>query len=166
MPMNKFGTRHLAKFLIVSSAALGLPSGAFAQGMPMPIDGPLGMHGPMGMRGGGPEMMLRGLDLTEAQRDQIFKIHHDQAPVMYEQTKLMRRAREELMQAGKADRFDEARARQAADALARAVSTMAVMRTQTMSRVRAVLTPEQRRRLDEHPQRRAPSGGPKPPAQK
>jgi Spy/CpxP family protein refolding chaperone len=162
--MNKFGSRNLAKFLLASSIALGLPSGAFAQGMPMPMDGPMGMHGPMGMRGG-PEMMLRGLDLTEAQRDQIFKIHHDQAPAIHEQMKLMRRAREELMQAGKADRFDEARARQAADSLARAVSAMAVMHTQTLNRVRAVLTPEQRRRLDERPGRRGPSVGPKPPAQ-
>lgn len=162
--MNKFGSRHLAKFLLASSVAFGLAPGALAQEMPMPMQGPLGMHGPMGMGGGGPEMMLRGLDLTEAQRDQIFKIHHDQAPAMYEQTKLMRRAREELMQAGKADRFDEARARQAADSLAHAVSAMAVMGTQTMNRVRAVLTPEQRRRLDERPHR-GPFGGPKPPVQ-
>ena len=164
--MSGFRRRDLAKFLLATSVAFGIAPRAFAQDTPMPMQGPMGMHGPMGMGGGGPEMMLRGLDLTEAQRDQIFKIHHDQAPAMYEQMKLMRRAREELTQAGKADRFDEARARQAADALARAVSTMAVMRAQTMNRVRAVLTSEQRRRLDERPQRRGPAGGPKPPAQK
>jgi len=109
------------------------------------------MHGPMGMHGGGHdhEMMLRGLDLTEAQRDQIFKIHHDQAPAMREQMKQVRHAREDLMKSASADRFDETHARQAADALGKAVSAMAVMRAQTMNRVRAILTPEQRTRMDE-----------------
>ena len=56
------------------------------------------------------------------------------------------------MKIATADRFDDARARQAADTLAKAVSAMAVMRAQTANRVRAVLTPEQRQRLDERMQ--------------
>jgi periplasmic protein CpxP/Spy len=153
--MNGFARKHVANFLLASSAALGIAPMALAQGAPTEMDGP--MHGAMeGMRGmhhGGPGMMLRGLDLTEAQRDQIFKIHHDQVPAMREQMKQVRHAREDLMKLASADRFDEARARQAADTLAKAVSAMAVMRAQTANRVRTVLTPEQRQRLDERMQR-------------
>jgi Spy/CpxP family protein refolding chaperone len=136
--------KHAANVIVAGALALGGARAALAQ------DG--AMRGSMGMHGGH-GMMLRGLDLTEAQRDQIFKIHYDQMPAMREQMKQVRRAREELAQAAKADRFDEARARQAADALGKAVSAMAVMRAQTSSRVRAVLTPEQRSRLDERSQR-------------
>jgi periplasmic protein CpxP/Spy len=141
--MSGFSRKHVASFLFASTVGLGLAPAAFAQ------EGP--MHGPMGMHGGGHdhEMMLRGLDLTEAQRDQIFKIHHDQAPAMREQMKQVRHAREDLMKSASADRFDETHARQAADALGKAVSAMAVMRAQTMNRVRAILTPEQRTRMDE-----------------
>jgi periplasmic protein CpxP/Spy len=154
--MNGFARKHVANFLIASSAALGLAPMALAQGAPMEMDGPMGggMHGPMeGMRGMHHGGMLRGLDLTEAQRDQIFKIHHDQVPAMREQMKQVRHAREDLMKLANADRFDDARARQAADTLAKAVSAMAVMRAQTANRVRAVLTPEQRQRVDERLQR-------------
>jgi Spy/CpxP family protein refolding chaperone len=143
--MSAFAGKHVAAFLFASALGLGLAPAAFAQEEPM--------HGPMGMHGGGPGMALRGLDLSEAQRDQIFKIHYDQMPAMREQMKQVRHAREELMKASSAERFDDARARQAADALGKAVSAMAVMRAQTMNRVRAVLTPEQRSRLDERMQR-------------
>ncbi|HZD19670.1 MAG TPA: hypothetical protein VE325_03275, partial [Burkholderiales bacterium] len=55
----------IASFLLASSVALGLAPAARAQGEPM--------HGPMGMHRGAPMMLLRGLDLTDAQRDQVFK---------------------------------------------------------------------------------------------
>jgi Spy/CpxP family protein refolding chaperone len=91
---------------------------------------------------------LRRLGLSEAQQDQIFKIHHDQAPEMRERIKAVRRAHQELRQAAKALPFDRDRARQLADTEAKAVAQIALMRTETMSRVRAVLTEEQRAKLD------------------
>src|SRR5919197_2112420 len=115
---------HIASFLFASSIALGLAPAAQAQGAPM--------HGPMGMHRGGPMMPLRGLDLTEAQRDQVFSIFHEQAPAAHEQMKQMHSARQELMKLAAADRFDEARARQAADVQAKALSSLALLRAQTM----------------------------------
>jgi len=112
----------------------------------------------MGMHRGAPMMMLRGLDLSDAQRDQVFKIFHEQAPAVHEQMKQVRQARENLMQLAAADRFDEAQARQAADAQAKALSTLAVMHAQTVHRVRDVLTPEQRARMDQMAQRRRGQG--------
>jgi Spy/CpxP family protein refolding chaperone len=48
-----------------------------------------------------------------------------------------------------AERFDEGRARQLADTQAKALAALAVMRAQTMARVREILTPEQRQRLQQ-----------------
>jgi Spy/CpxP family protein refolding chaperone len=147
--------RHVTKFLLASSCALGLAplaaNEALAQGMGEGMG--MGMRGGMHHRGGDP-MMMQGLTLTEQQRDQIFKIHHDAAPAMREQMKQVTKARTELRQVAMADKFDEAKARQAADAQAKALSNMAVMRAQTMSRVRQVLTAEQRQKMDEMRNRR------------
>jgi len=100
-------------------------------------------------RGGHPMMRLRALGLSEAQQDQVFKLVHEQAPAMHEQMKqvapLARGAAEALD--GRA--LDEGRARQLADVQAKALATLAVMRAQTMSRVREILTPEQRARMDQ-----------------
>src|ERR1051325_3069255 len=109
---------HIAAFLLASSAAFGIAPAANAQGMPG--------HG---MHRGGPMMMLRGLDLTQAQRDQVFQIFHDQA-----------------------------RAQQAPDVQAKALSNLALLRAQTINRVRAILTPEQRSRLDQRAQRHHSQG--------
>jgi periplasmic protein CpxP/Spy len=134
---------HIAAFLLASGVALGVAPAAHAQGMPG--------HG---MHGGGPMMMLRGLDLTPAQRDQVFQIFHEQEPAVHEQMKQVRQARADLMKLAAADNFDQARAQQAADAQAKALSALAVMHAQSMNRVRAILTPDQRSRLDQRAQKR------------
>ena len=142
---------HVTKFLLASSCALGLApmaaNEAFAQ--PAPGMGEGRMHHGMQGRGGHMMRMQQALGLTEAQQDQIFKIRHDSVPAMREQMKQARKARLELRQLAMADKFDEARARQLADQHAKATSNMAVMRAQTANRMRQVLTPEQRQKLDE-----------------
>jgi Spy/CpxP family protein refolding chaperone len=143
----KFCRRSIAAALC--AGGLGLTMGAHAQ------PAPDGMHGPQHARfhrGGGHdgEMRgLRGLDLTEAQRDQIFKIRHEQAPAFREQMKKVRASHEELRKLALADKFDQAAVRRAADTQAKAISDLAVLRAQTTNRVRAVLTPEQRTKLDQ-----------------
>ncbi len=145
--MYSLKRNHIAAFLLASSAALGLAPAVHAQDMPG--------HG---MHRGGPMMMLRGLDLTDAQRDQVFKIHHDQQPAVHEQMKQVRAAHETLMKLAAADNFDQAQARQAADAQAKALSTLALLRAQTAHQVRGILTPEQRTRLDQRSQQRHGQG--------
>ena len=141
--MNRITRQHLAALLVASSTALGLVPAASAQEPRMGM----GHHG-------GPMMQLRGLDLSDAQRDQVFKIFHEQAPAAHEQMKQVHSARQELMKLAAADRFDEARARQVADLQAKALSALALARAQTMHRVREILTPEQRQRLDERTEHR------------
>lgn len=136
----------LASLLAASSVAFAIPA---AQAQPFE-------HGrtmqAREMRGGGMGM-LRGLDLSEAQRDQVFRIFHDQAPAMRERMKATRAAHEELRKATAAATFDSARVRQLADAVGKAHADAAYARAENMSRVLAVLTPEQRAKLEQRRER-------------
>jgi len=86
-------------------------------------------------------------DLSEAQRDRVYGIFHEQANAMREQMKLVHRAHEALRRAALSPGFDRAQARSLADAAAGALSELALMRAETLSRVAAVLTPAQRDKL-------------------
>ena len=146
----KFYRKTIAAALCATG--LGLAMGAYAQPAPDGMHGPQrgGMHGGRwhgGERGGMHGM--RALNLTEAQRDQIFKIRHDQEPAFREQMKKVRASREELQKLARADKLDPAAVRRAADAEAKALSDLAVMRVQAQNQVRQVLTPEQRAKLDQ-----------------
>jgi Spy/CpxP family protein refolding chaperone len=124
---------------------------AFAQ--ERPSAGEPGVHAVHGRQHGEGQRWLRGLDLTQAQRDQVFKIFHEQAPVMREHANAAREAGRELRLAATSPNFDRARARALADQQAKAMAEMAFLRADAMSRVVAVLTPEQRQKLQE-PRRR------------
>ena len=102
-------------------------------------------HGGFGHHGG--DRGFRALDLTQDQQDRIFKIRHEQAQAVYDQKKALRAARTALRDVARADAFDEAKARQAADALGQAQAQLALLRTQTQAQIHAVLTPEQRQKL-------------------
>ena len=137
---------HVARFLLASSLALGLGSSAIAE--------PTGRQGSQAhgrMAPGGafhPGPWLRGLELSDAQQDQVFKIFHEQAPAMHERMKAARLAREELNKLASGSEFDRSRARQAADAEAKSLADIALMRAESMHRVRSILTAEQREKLD------------------
>jgi len=144
----------VTKFLLASSCALGLAPLAANEALAQPAPGMgegmhQGMHGAGMHRGGDRMRQMEMLGLTEAQKDQIFKIRHDSVPAMREQMKQVHKAGLELRQLAMADKFDEAKARQLADQQAKAMSNMAVMRAQTANRVRQVLTPEQRQKMDQ-----------------
>jgi periplasmic protein CpxP/Spy len=136
--MSRISRKVVAGFLVASSLALGVAYAA-----------PGDFH-----RQGSAMMRLRGLDLTEAQRDQVFKIFHEQAPAAREQMKTIRSARRDLAQAALGDRYDAERVRAAAEAQGKAVTQLALLRAQTMQRVNAVLTPEQRAKAKERFEKR------------
>jgi protein CpxP len=142
----------LGAFLLASSLALAVPATASADDLRR-VSAQGGWHGGDLQRGGrhhGSEMrMLRGLDLTEAQRDQIFEIRHAQAPAMRAQMKAVHAARKDLRELALAPQYDAAKAQASADALAKATSQMALMRIDVTRKMLAVLTPEQRKKLDE-----------------
>lgn len=90
---------------------------------------------------------LRNLDLTQEQKDQIFKIRHDQKASEYEQKKAVRTAAKDLRESSKAEPFDAAKAKSAADALGQAQAQLALQRAETRAKISAVLTPEQRQKM-------------------
>lgn len=121
-----------------------------------------GMRDEMREMGMGDGMrMLRGLNLTEAQRDQVFGLMHQQIPAMRERAKAMHKSRQELQALARSPQFDEARAKSLADGIAGAMAEMAMSRARAASAIYQLLTPEQRRQADEQRERRerrAPSG--------
>ncbi|HXM81554.1 MAG TPA: Spy/CpxP family protein refolding chaperone [Burkholderiales bacterium] len=142
--MSDRSNPYVRRFLLASSLAFGLGSSAFAQSDDR--------QGPM--PGHAMHRTLRQLDLTEAQRDQVFRIFHDQAPALRSRMKAVRAARGDLEKLASASAFDRERARAIANTEAKAIADMEVMRAESMARVREILTPEQRAKLDQLRERR------------
>jgi periplasmic protein CpxP/Spy len=136
-------------FLLASSIALAVP--LVAQAGPG-MGGGMGscgvsMHRGAGMDGsgrGGMMRMLKGLDLTDAQRDQIFELKHAQMPKMREQMKVVRDLRNQLREAATADSYDAARVKVLTEQQSVAMATMMQSRIAGERAVYELLTPEQR----------------------
>ena len=107
-----------------------------------------GMHAGMGGMDGGMRM-LRALNLTEAQRDQVFSLMHTQAPAAREQGKAIQKARQELRTLAMSAQYDDARAKTLADSIAAATAQMALTRARTGQEIYKLLTPEQRKQADD-----------------
>jgi Spy/CpxP family protein refolding chaperone len=158
--------------LLAAGIALAVP--LTAHGQPVPDDfegvfwGPLlaggpGPAGPMvpGPGGGahwpqhgcaGPEdpmpPMLRGLSLTEAQRDKVFAILHAQAPLQREKFKVARGAQEALLALTTSILYDQAKARSLADAGARALGELSLLRANAGHEIYLAMTDAQREQLE------------------
>jgi Spy/CpxP family protein refolding chaperone len=107
-----------------------------------PPPGAFGMPGP-----GVP--FLRGLELSEAQQDQVFAILHGQAPYLREQHKAHEKAERALFELHGAPRYDDAAAVKLAQAAAQAMANITLQHLRTEQKVLAVLTPEQRKQVEE-----------------
>jgi len=137
---------YIAALLAAGSLAVAIPAV-----QAHPSDGPRAER----MRGGGEGMrFLRRLDLTDAQRDQVKKIFEEQAPAMRTRMEAARTAQQELRTLAMSPNFDSGRARDLADTAAKAHADAAVMRAEGMSKVFALLTPEQRTKLEERREHR------------
>jgi Spy/CpxP family protein refolding chaperone len=125
--------------------------GGMRHGPGSDVDGPGHGRGHMGFLG--------HLQLSEAQQDKLFAIHHAAAPQRREQEKAIRHAHEALRALGDSAQFDEARANAAARELGQAIAAEALLRTRVHAQMLALLTPEQREQLRQRrPQ--APQGRP------
>ena len=152
----------IAAGFLLSCAALAQTAGPGAVPLsPMPPMAPHGPGmmergpgaGPGGARGMGPHHggapFLRGLKLSEEQRDKIFAIHYAQMPEAREQRKAIEHARRDLHQMVASGQYDEARARSLTESLGRAVAREAQLRAQADAKIMQVLTPEQRKQVGE-----------------
>lgn len=105
-----------------------------------------GRRGPGHGRDGG---FLRGLDLSDQQRDRIFEIRHAAAPKMREQAKVLRDTRGEFAKLALSASYDEAKVKALADRNAQAISEMAQLRARSLNEIYKVLTPEQQAKVQE-----------------
>jgi Spy/CpxP family protein refolding chaperone len=90
---------------------------------------------------------LHGLDLSEAQRDKVFALMHAEAPRLRDQAKALRQSHAALQALTRAEEFDASRAKELADAGAKALADMALARASLENQVFKLLTPEQRERM-------------------
>ena len=121
-------------------------------GCGMPLNG--GVDPPwLGPSVAGPEdamppiPMLRGLALSEAQRDKVFMIFHTQARALRQTVKAARRAYEDLQQLTLSAQFDQATAKSLAETYARSIGALELLRSEGAHGIYAVLTEEQRQQL-------------------
>ncbi|MEW6691782.1 MAG: Spy/CpxP family protein refolding chaperone [Pseudomonadota bacterium] len=138
-------TSILKKSLLV--AALALPLTAFAQPGDGLCDGQRHHHAQMhgkGQHGHGLRHVLHGLDLNDAQRDQIRKIMQENRPRLRELAMKMRENRLAMRQLAAADNVDESRLQDLSAQTAQTMGEMAAQRVRMQHAILAVLTPEQR----------------------
>lgn len=110
-------------------------------------DGPRGAadaFGPGGPQDGVPPF-LRGIDLSEAQQDQVFAILHAQIPLLREQHKRVAKARSALYQLAASANYDDAKAAALAQSAAQAMASISLQQVRSEQKLLALLTPEQRR---------------------
>lgn len=156
--------------LIVGTALVALPQVLLARGpdapsSPCPPDAP-GPHAlfdappppAMPVDDAGVPPWMRGVELTEAQRDAIFERVHAQQPVRRALEKKAYRALEALQRLAASATFEARAARTLANDYAQAIAELAFNRAQHDAELRALLTAEQRQRIDT-----PPPGGPRPP---
>ena len=99
--------------------------------------------------GFGPPPFLAGLKLTDDQQDKVFAIVYAAAPAMREQAKALRKAHAALHDINRSPHYDESRVKGLADSAAKAESQMTVLRVRTEHDIYVLLTPEQKKQLEE-----------------
>ncbi len=114
------------------------PSGMEARGPMAAMDG---HHGLM--------MDLHRLKLSDEQHDKLFELMQSQRQQQHEAMRTGRKAQEELSRLTREPGFDAAKAKVLADELGQLKAQQLLRQAQAMSQLRALLTPEQRKALDE-----------------
>lgn len=118
-------------------------------GMPHEHDGPP-PFGPRGPGGPGGAPFMHGIELTEAQQDKIFAIHYAQEPVERDQHKIVEKSHEALHQMMESGKYDDAKAVALVQAATQAEAALMLAHLRTEQQLLAVLTPEQRKQMEEH----------------
>ena len=145
--MTRISPSSIKRFLFAASIAFAIPltASAFERGEHCGHGMGMGMGGPQG------EMMmpmhLKGLNLSEAQRDKIFEIMHGQAPAMREKAKALHQAEADLHNLARSPDYSDAKAAALADTAAKALADMQLNRLRTEHQVYELLTPEQRQQV-------------------
>jgi protein CpxP len=134
----------------VAAAVVVLAAGAtlaVAQPGPRRGFGERGPGGPGGPFGAVHVELLRGLDLSEAQREQVRTIvtsHREESQALQQRQQAAMRALQEATEG-----TDEAAIRQQGEAVGAVIADAAVLRSKVRAEVWAVLTPEQQAKAEQ-----------------
>ena len=154
--------RKFTALFVASTLALGATSMAFAADTATttaaPAEGKMMMH-----HKGGPgqhDMMFKGLNLTDAQKQQIRDIMKSQRENMKRPSLEERRAMHDLIAS---DTFDKAKAEAQIDKMEAQHKAMALSRLETQNKIYNILTPEQKKQFNANfekhlTERNAPAG--------
>ena len=92
---------------------------------------------------------LHEIELTETQQDKLFELMLVQVPTVRVKIKEAFKAIDELCNLAASDHFDAVKARALAETHAKALAQLALMHAELDAKVRALLTPEQRKLVDD-----------------
>lgn len=95
------------------------------------------------------ENFWKKLNLTPTQKKQIKAIRSQERPKMQPLIKQLKAGRDQLMALRKTSKFDEAKVRAIAEEQSKTLVNVIVERERVMYQIRAILTPEQRAKLDQ-----------------
>ena len=150
--------RNFVRYVTVTSlAALSLSAFAAPQhcedGAMPGMAGHQKMAGRQQMAGMGGQhglaMGLHRLNLSDEQHDKVFELMQSQMRQRHEAMRASRKAHEALRKLASEPGFDAARAKALADELGQLEGQQLLRQAQAESQLRALLTPEQRKALDE-----------------
>ena len=152
--------KKITALFVASTLALGAANLAHAADTTaaQPESKPMMHH--KGMHGGQHEMMFKGLNLTDAQKQQIRDIMKGQRENMKRPSLDERRAMHELIAS---DTFDKAKAEAQIDKMEAQHKAMALSRMETQNKIYNILTPEQKKQFNANfekhlTERNAPAG--------
>jgi periplasmic protein CpxP/Spy len=136
---------------MMAATMVVLMAGAMAMGQTVtPVAYGYGHGRGHGMRGGSMiGFMIHRLDLTDAQRAQIKQIMSQERPAMKPMMQQMAQSRQQMLQLELSGTFDEAAARNLATQQSQTMADMIVQRAKVESQVIAVLTPDQKTKLNQ-----------------
>lgn len=159
-------TSRIAPLAVAASLALAvaLPGhaapGATATQAASSADAPHGMrHGQQGHRGdhamgqrhgdkAGSRHAMGELDLTDAQKDQIFALRHAAMPALRDAMKTARASQQALRELAHSGQFDQTKAETLANQAATARAQASLTRAKLQADIVALLTPEQRAKAE------------------
>ena len=117
-------------------------------GMLSPPPGVMMLPPPFSINGEFIPPLPPSLNLSESQQDKIFELLHSQEPTVRAQHRAVHKALAEMKRLATSDHYSPPEVRPLADKLAKAIADTLVLRTATKARIRALLTPEQRKQAD------------------
>ncbi|CAK0756940.1 periplasmic protein CpxP/Spy [Gammaproteobacteria bacterium] len=114
-----------------------------------PMMGPMMGMGGIGMFSGQFPPFLRGIKLTETQNDKIYELVHSQEPALREKRKEIKKGHLMLHNLVLSDQYDETKAKELVESNMRTIAEMTLMVTTMHNKIYQILTPEQRKQLED-----------------